>query len=109
MVGAGHRPGSYARRDSPDHEWLVRWIETEPRWREVMAEEAGLGAAMESLTHRYEARLQAIHRLLLWPAHAALAACGLHPRSLGLLVRLGGRGAEIREHARLTGAWAGEH
>jgi hypothetical protein len=46
VVLAGPRPGSYARRISPDHELIAQWLKEDPKCRERILEEAAVNEAM---------------------------------------------------------------
>lgn len=103
VLPAGTLPGSYTRRESPEHEWLVRWFKDEPRYRELILEEAAISGVMQSITDDYRAPFQALKQQLLRPIQRLLTAAGVHPRVLRMAV-IGRPGAIIRNHQRITGA-----
>ncbi len=97
------QPGSYARRESPEHEWLARWFRDAPRYREKILEEAAVSEAMQHITDIRYRPLRAILRLLLAPVHALLTALGIHPRSLQAAILYGSRGEGVRKHREVMG------
>jgi glycosyltransferase involved in cell wall biosynthesis len=104
VVLAGPRPGSYSRRDSPDHDRLAQALKDDPRCRERILEEAAVNEAMgHFLSHRYPT-LGALKRLLLRPVYYLLARIGIHPLSLPIAIVFGRRGSVVRNHRRITGA-----
>ena len=104
VVLAGPRPGSYSRRDSPDHDRLAQALKDDPRCRERILEEAAVNKAMgHFLSHRYPT-LGALKRLLLRPVYYLLARIGIHPLSLPIAIVFGRRGSVVRNHRRITGA-----
>jgi hypothetical protein len=104
LVSAGRRPGSYVERHSPEHEWLVEWIKSEPRYRERILEDAAVSEAEQHLTNSYYAPGQALRRLLLRPVHLLLIAAGIHPRWFGQFIRDRRRVGTLRYHRQLTGS-----
>lgn len=103
LLLSGTRRDSYAQRTSPDHEALAAWMRDEPRWRERLLEDAAVRAAGETLHHRYHSPARALARAAATPLWRLLTRLGVHPVSLGNLLRYGRRGGFIRFHARLTG------
>ncbi len=103
IVLSGERRGSYAMRESADHELLARWMEEDGSFREQVLEEAAIRAAEAAVFHRYLAPGKAILRGLAHPIYSLLAAVGVHPLSLNMAVRHGGKGGLIRYHRRMTG------
>jgi glycosyltransferase involved in cell wall biosynthesis len=104
VVLAGPRPGSYARRDSPEHDRLAQVLKGDPGCRERILEEAAVNEAMgHFLDHRYPA-LGALKRMLLRPIYYLLARIGIHPLSLPIAIVYGRRGSVVRKHRRITGA-----
>lgn len=104
VVLSGERRGSYAMRESADHELLARWMGEDESFRERMLEEAAIRAAGTTVFHRYRTPGKAILRGLAHPIYSLLAAVGVHPISLNMAVRHGGKGRFIRHHRQLTGA-----
>ena len=100
LIPADQWPGSYARRESPQHEWLSQRMRDDPKFRETLLEEAAIGEAMQHLLH---ARHPLIRRLLLRPIYALLTALGMHPYSLSLAILHGRRGNMIRKHKERGG------
>jgi glycosyltransferase involved in cell wall biosynthesis len=103
VLWSGERRGSYALRESPDHELLARWMEEDGSFRERMLEEAAIHGAEVALNDLYYRPGRAILRSLAYPVYALLAAMGVHPSSLQRAVRFGGRGGYIRYHRQFTG------
>jgi glycosyltransferase involved in cell wall biosynthesis len=104
LLYSGGRAGSYARRESPEHEVITRWLREDPRALERMLEAAavhGTRTAIHAIRHGTGA---AVLRGLARPVHALLAATGMHPSSLGLALRYRRRGGYVRRHRRFTGA-----
>jgi len=104
LVPSWHRPGSYTRRDSPEHDWLVGWLADDPQAVERIVEEAAMAEARERLSDRYHAPLLSIWRVMVRPVHALLSALGVHPHSFEQALRYGRRGSVIRRHSARTGA-----
>lgn len=104
LVPAASRPGCYAQAESPEHEWLARWMKDDPRYRERILEDAGLSEARERVATVSRPPLRAFRRLLLRPFHALLMALGVHPLSLSNALRYGRRGGAVRAHRRRTGS-----
>lgn len=103
VVWSGKRKGSYAKKESPEHDALARALAEEPRFLEralASAAVASASLAVEGIHHR---PWKALGRLLLRPACAALWAAGVHPASLHMMLRHGGRGGFIRRHREVTG------
>jgi len=103
VIPAGLRPGCYARRESPEHEWLASWLK-DPKHREHILEESAVSEAMQHVTDLYHAPLRVIRRVLLWPGYALLIALRIHPRSLHNAILYGRRGYLIRRHRRRSDA-----
>lgn len=103
VVWSGKRKGSYARAESPEHDALAAALAGDPRFLEralASAAVASASLAVEGIHHR---PWRALGRFLLQPACAALAAAGVHPASLPMMLRHGGRGGFIRHHRKVTG------
>jgi glycosyltransferase involved in cell wall biosynthesis len=105
LVPAGGRAGSYARRDSPEHDLLARRLREDPRCLERILEEAALNEAREHfLHHRHPPLLSLARRTLLRPVYSLLARMGIHPLSLPMALVYGRRGGFIRSLRRIAGA-----
>ena len=103
VLWSGVRRGSYAMRESPDHEVLARWMNDDPHFRERVLEDAAVRAAQNAITTRHHAPAGALARLLARPVYAFLTTLGIHPSSLGMFIRHGRKGGFIRHHRRFTG------
>ena len=103
-VPAGPRPGSYARRESFDHEWLARWIKDDPRYREKILEEVAVSVVMQYVTRVYCPPLRTIRNLLLRPVFALLTMLRINPQSLFIAIVHGRRGEMVRDHRQNVGA-----
>jgi glycosyltransferase involved in cell wall biosynthesis len=103
VVWSGVRAGSYAIRESRDHELLAQWMKEDAHFRARMLEDAAIHAAQAAIRTRHHAPGGAIARLLARPVYKLLMALGIHPSSLGMFIRHGGRGGFIRRHRRFTG------
>jgi glycosyltransferase involved in cell wall biosynthesis len=103
VVWSGKRAGSYASRESPEHDALVRWLKTDPHARERILEDAAVSAAMRRETMLHHAPWKSAARAILHPLYALLMRAGVHPLSLHMALRYGRRGAYIRWHRRYTG------
>ncbi|MGO8908846.1 MAG: hypothetical protein ACLQDM_05915 [Bradyrhizobium sp.] len=105
VVSAGARPGSYARRVSPEHEFLAHWLQEDPRSREIILEEAAVNEAMEHfLQHRHPPLWSLVRRTLLRPIYSLLTRMGIHPLSLPMAITYGRRGGFVRYLRRVTEA-----
>ena len=104
VILSGERSGSYAERESPDHELLVEWMREDPAFRERVLEEAAIRAAEAAISERYHAPGKAMLRALASPLYSLLTAAGIHPVTLNMALRHGRKGSFIRYHRRLTGA-----
>jgi glycosyltransferase involved in cell wall biosynthesis len=104
LLYSGGRPGSYARRESPEHDVLTRWVREDPCALERMLEAAAVHGARTAVHAVRYRPLAAVLRGLARPLHALLAATGTHPSSLGLALRYRRRGGYVRRHRRFTGA-----
>jgi glycosyltransferase involved in cell wall biosynthesis len=105
LVPAGGRAGSYARRDSPEHDLLAQRLRDDPRCLERILEEAALSEAREHfLHHRYPPLWSLARRTLLRPIYSLLARLGIHPLSLPMALAYGRRGGFIRSLRRISGA-----
>ena len=102
-VWSGTRAGSYAKRESPEHEALVRWMARDPRARERMLEEAAVSAAMQMMSSVYHAPWKSAARAIIHPIYKLLIRAGVHPVSLHMAARYGRRGGFMRWHRRFTG------
>ena len=67
LVPAARRAGSYARRESPEHEWVARLLEDDARFREHVLLEAAMNEARQHASDAYDRPSRALRRLLLWP------------------------------------------
>jgi glycosyltransferase involved in cell wall biosynthesis len=103
VIWSGLRAGSYAKRESPEHDALVRWMSTDPRARERIFEEAAIAATMRDISTKHHAVGKNVARAFLAPVHAILTRLGIHPRSLQMAALYGKRGGFIRWHRRMTG------
>ena len=101
---SGERRGSYAERESADHELLVEWMREDPVFRERVLEEAAIRAAEAVIAERYHSPGKALLRALATPLYSLLTAAGIHPVTLNMVLRHGRKGSFIRYHRRLTGA-----
>ncbi len=101
---AGFAPGSYARRESPEHDRLVQWIKSDPKYRERILEEVALNEAVERLHDHAYPPWRTIRRLLFRPLYSLLLAVGVHPQALYLAIRGGPRGKIVRDHRQTHGA-----
>ena len=101
---AGPRPGSYARRISPEHELIAQWLKEDPKCRERILEEAAVNEAMGHFLHYRYPSLRSLRRMLLRPVYFLLAQMGIHPLSLPIAMVFGRRGSVVRNHRRITGA-----
>jgi len=105
LVPAGARAGSYARRESPEHDLLVQRLRDDPECLKHILEEAALNEAREHfLHHRYPPFWSLARRMLLRPVYALLARMGIHPFSLPMALVYGRRGGFIRGLRKITGA-----
>ncbi|MDP1582254.1 MAG: glycosyltransferase family 2 protein [Bradyrhizobium sp.] len=105
LVPAGGRAGSYARRDSPEHDLLARRLREDPNCLERILEEAALNEAREHfLHHRHPPLWSLARRTMLRPVYSLLARMGIHPFSLPMALVYGRRGGFIRSLRRITGA-----
>lgn len=104
LIDGGARRGCYARRDSSEHEALMRWMNEEPRFMEMMIENAAVNAAQASMHRAFYAPVKALQRALAYPIYNLLAATGTHPLSLNMALRYGKRGGFVSHHRRITGA-----
>ena len=103
VVSSGMRAGSYAKRESAEHEALVRWMTRDPRARERIVEEAAVSAVMWQVSRVYHAPWTNAARAILHPIYTLLISAGIHPVSLHLAWRYGRRGGFMRWHRRFTG------
>ncbi|MEA2572020.1 MAG: hypothetical protein QOI24_4021 [Acidobacteriota bacterium] len=103
VIWSGVRPGSYAIRESPDHELLARWMREDAGFPSRMLENAAIDAAQTAISTRHHAPGGAIARLLARPVYNLLIVLGIHPSSLGMFIRHGRKGGFIRHHRRFTG------
>ncbi len=101
---AGFAPGSYARRESPEHDRLVQWIKSDPKYRERILEEVALSEAMQRLHDHAYPPWRTIRRMLFRPLYTLLLALGIHPQALYLAIRSGPRGKIVRDHRQAHGA-----
>jgi glycosyltransferase involved in cell wall biosynthesis len=101
VLPAWQWPGGYARRESPPHEWLTRWLQDDPRARETIFQDAALNEARQHLIHLRHPKLK---RVLLRPIHALLTALGVHPYSFTVAMLHGRRGNAVRKHRQRTGS-----
>lgn len=105
LLPAGARAGSYARRDSPEHDLLAQRLREDPRCLERVLEEAAVNEARKHfLHHRYPPLRSLARRTLLRPVYALLARIGIHPLSLPMAIAYGRRGGFVRSLRRITGA-----
>jgi hypothetical protein len=103
IVWSGARAGSYAKRESPEHEALVQWIATEPCACERILEEAAISAATLQVSTVYHSPWKNAARAILHPIYLLLIRAGIHPASLHMAARYGRRGSFMRWHRRFTG------
>lgn len=103
VVWSGLRAGSYARRDSPEHDALVRWMSTDAQAREHILEQAAVSAATRQVSAAHHAPWKNVARAMLTPIYALLIQAGVHPLSLHMAARYGRRGGFMRWHRRFTG------
>jgi len=104
VVPAGPRPGSYARRESPEHEWLAQCFKDDPKFRERILEEAAISEAMQHLTGKHYQPFRTLLRLLIRPVFALLIALGVHPHAVIFALLHGRRGKMVRDHRQRVGA-----
>jgi glycosyltransferase involved in cell wall biosynthesis len=105
VVPSGFRPGSYARRESPDHAWLTQSLRDDPTFMVKMLQAAAVGEAKLHLFHKQAARpTRILWRLLVRPARVVLTALGIHPLALEHTLMQGGRGVGVRKHRARVGA-----
>jgi glycosyltransferase involved in cell wall biosynthesis len=104
VVLAGPRPGSYARRDSAEHDVLAQWLKDDPKCRERILEEAAVHEARQHFLNLRHPPLWTVTRILLRPIYYLLARIGIHPLSLPVAIVHGRRGSVVRNHRRITGA-----
>ena len=104
VLWSGTRRGSYATRDSLDHELLARWRRTDPEFLCKVLEDAAIDAAQTALATRHYQPRNALLRLIAYPLYRLAIAVGLHPWSFGMLLKFGRKGGYIRHHRRFTGA-----
>lgn len=104
VVPAGPRPDCYARRESPEHEWIAQMLRDDPKFLERIFEEAAISAAGLHASSFYYPTLRTIRRMMLRPVYAALIALGIHPQSLPIAILHAGRGGQVQDHRRKTGA-----
>jgi len=103
LVWSGSRAGSYAQRESPEHDALVRWMMCDPLARERILEEAAVSAAMRQVSMVYHEPWKNAARAILHPIFTLLIRAGIHPLSLQNAARYGRRGGFMRWHRRWTG------
>lgn len=103
VVWSGRRAGSYARRESPEHDALSHWMKTDPRARERILEDAAIHAASRQVSSVHHAPWKSAIRALLYPVYTLLIRLGIHPASLHMAARYGRRGGYMRWHRRFTG------
>ncbi len=105
LVQAGGRAGSYARRNSAEHDLLTQRLRDDPRCLERILEEAAVNEAREHFRHhRYPPLWSLARRTLLRPVYALLAGIGIHPLSLPMALAHGRRGGFVRKLRKITGA-----
>lgn len=104
IVLAGARPGSYARRVSPEHEAIAKSLSEVSGYRERILEEAAINEAKERYLRERYPSIRLLRPLLLRPIYWLLAQAGIHPLSLPLAIVLGRRGSLVRNHRKITGA-----
>jgi glycosyltransferase involved in cell wall biosynthesis len=103
LVWSGARAGSYAQRESPEHDALERWMKRDPLARERILEEAAVSAAMRQVSTVYHEPWKNAVRAILYPLFTLLKRAGIHPLSLLNAARYGRRGGFMRRHRRFTG------
>lgn len=103
VVWSGKRRGSYARAESPEHDALAMALAADPRFLERAFASAALSAASLQVEGVHHRAWKGLGRFLLQPVYSALSAAGVHPASLHMMLRHGGRGGFIRDHRRFTG------
>lgn len=110
-ISPGNVAASYGRRECPEHDILVKWMQDDPRCREKILEEQAIGEAMARLRERFHPGWGALRRFLLRPVYRILPAMGIHPQSISGAIRrvLRGvrRGDGVRLHSKTHGADSG--
>lgn len=101
---AGFAPGSYSRRDSPEHDRLVGWIRSDPKYRECILEDVALREAMQRMHDHAYPSWRTIRRALLRPLTSLILALGFHPHALHLAIRGVSRGKSVSDHRQAHGA-----
>lgn len=102
VVWSGVRRGSYAIRESADHEQLAR-DQADGEFRARALEDAAISAAGSTVATAHHGVVKALVRLMAYPLYQVLIALGVHPLSIGMFLRHGGKGGYIRHHRRFTG------
>lgn len=101
-ISPGNTVASFRRRECPEHDQLVQWMQNDPRYREFILEEAAIGEAMQRLRERFHPGWNALRRFLMRPVYRILPALGIHPQSASGAIRraFGGarRGDSVRMH-----------
>ena len=104
VVPAGYWPVSYRRRESPEHEWLSRWITGDPKHRERLLEDLALSEGMQRMADLSPPFWKGVKRLCKRPLFALLLAMGIHPATFILATFYGQRrGSQIRARRKQTG------
>lgn len=100
-VSPQHASTGYRHRDSPDHDWLVRWMNDDPQYRERILEEYGIAEGMKRLDEHFHPGWKLLKRLLLRPVYELLPAWGIHPQTLYGSIRRWTRGFRRGDAVRL--------
>ena len=103
LVWSGSRAGSYAKRESPEHDALERWMACDPLARERIFEEAAVSAAMQHVSTANHKPWKNAARAILHPVFTLLIRAGIHPISLVNALRYGRPGGFMRRHRQFTG------
>lgn len=102
-IPAGYWPHSYGRREAIEHDALVDWMRREPRWRELMLQQAALSEAMGRLDEHFNPRWRTLRRLVVRPLYNFLLWRGIHPQAVTTARRYR-RGEQVRLHRRSSKA-----
>lgn len=103
-VPSGARRGSYAMTASPEHDYFVKQMRTDPGFRHTAVRMAAIATEAEANRYRFGgAWLENARALLFRPMSRAAIALGFHPLALFYAVRYGPRGNLINAVRRRAG------
>ena len=105
VLPAGARGGSYAARESPEHDHYAAEMRDNPRFRDVALADAAITGEREANRFRMGRSWgRTLVALAYRPAGALAIALGVHPYAPYFALRHGRRGNMIRAFRRHTGA-----